>query len=167
MPEITSKNGLNDAQMAAVEAGNAPLLIVAGAGTGKTRTLTSRIFYLIERGIAPEKICAITFTNKAASEMANRVAQSANGTDTRLALHAKKLSGKRASGTREGFSSERRDLPTRNTGSGSMIRVAGMTKAGGNRASQPAVGEPMAKSHFLITPRLADHFPTAALETAS
>jgi DNA helicase-2/ATP-dependent DNA helicase PcrA len=66
---------LNPAQKAAVQAPIAPLLIVAGAGTGKTRTLTSRILHLIEMGVPPERICAITFTNKAAREMANRVAQ--------------------------------------------------------------------------------------------
>jgi DNA helicase II / ATP-dependent DNA helicase PcrA len=64
---------LNDAQKAAAEAPIAPLLIVAGAGTGKTRTLTSRIIYLIEHGTPPERICAITFTNKAAQEMLSRV----------------------------------------------------------------------------------------------
>ncbi len=64
---------LNSAQKEAVEAGNGSLLIVAGAGTGKTRTLTHRIVRLIEKGIKPERICAITFTNKAANEMANRV----------------------------------------------------------------------------------------------
>src|SRR5581483_6621721 len=50
-----------------------PLLIVAGAGTGKTRTLTSRIVHLIETGTLPERICAITFTNKASQEMKERV----------------------------------------------------------------------------------------------
>jgi DNA helicase-2/ATP-dependent DNA helicase PcrA len=72
----TSKNkvfSLNQAQKSAAEAALGPLLIVAGAGTGKTRTLTSRILYLIEHGMAPERICAITFTNKAAKEMARRV----------------------------------------------------------------------------------------------
>lgn len=63
---------LNPEQTIAAKAPLTPLLIVAGAGTGKTRTLTSRIAYLIESGIPPEKICAITFTNKAAKEMADR-----------------------------------------------------------------------------------------------
>lgn len=63
---------LNPEQALAANAPLAPLLIVAGAGTGKTRTLTSRISYLIENGIPPWKICAITFTNKAAKEMADR-----------------------------------------------------------------------------------------------
>ena len=65
---------LNDAQKSAVYAPAGPLLIVAGAGTGKTRTLTSRILAFIEQGVPPERICAITFTNKAANEMAKRVA---------------------------------------------------------------------------------------------
>jgi DNA helicase-2/ATP-dependent DNA helicase PcrA len=64
---------LNPEQKRAAEAPSSPLLIVAGAGTGKTRTLTSRIVYLIEQGIAPERICAITFTNKAAQEMSDRM----------------------------------------------------------------------------------------------
>ncbi|HVN26557.1 MAG TPA: UvrD-helicase domain-containing protein [Candidatus Paceibacterota bacterium] len=64
---------MNPAQSAAAKAKNGPLLIVAGAGTGKTKTLTSRIVHLIESGMSPERICAITFTNKAAKEMANRV----------------------------------------------------------------------------------------------
>ena len=64
---------MNPAQKAAAEAKNGPLLIVAGAGTGKTRTLTSRIIYLIQVGIPAGRICAITFTNKAAREMLNRV----------------------------------------------------------------------------------------------
>ena len=64
---------LNEAQERAAHAPAGPILIVAGAGTGKTSTLTSRILYLIEKGIPPERICAITFTNKAATEMAERV----------------------------------------------------------------------------------------------
>lgn len=67
---------LNPAQKSAAEAPISPLLIVAGAGTGKTKTLTSRITHLITMGIRPERICAITFTNKAAEEMRRRVASS-------------------------------------------------------------------------------------------
>ncbi|MDO8664943.1 MAG: UvrD-helicase domain-containing protein [Candidatus Liptonbacteria bacterium] len=67
------KNYLNPQQKLAVKAHPGPLLIVAGAGTGKTRTLTSRLAYFIEKGVPPHKICAITFTNKAAKEMAGRV----------------------------------------------------------------------------------------------
>lgn len=68
----TLKN-LNPEQKRAVEADHRPLLIVAGAGTGKTRTLTSRIIHFIESGIPGGSICAITFTNKAAKEMASRI----------------------------------------------------------------------------------------------
>ena len=72
--QIDYARELNEQQYAAVTAPPGPSLVIAGAGSGKTRTLIYRVAYLLEQGIPPERILLLTFTNKAAKEMMRRVA---------------------------------------------------------------------------------------------
>src|SRR3989344_2273970 len=72
------EQNLNEIQQIAVTHKGGPLLIAAGAGSGKTKTLTSRLIHLLESGVKPENLIAITFTNKAAKEMRNRIYSSTN-----------------------------------------------------------------------------------------
>ncbi|MFA6131769.1 MAG: ATP-dependent helicase [Patescibacteria group bacterium] len=73
MNNIDYQKELNPEQLEVVLHGDGPCLVLAGAGSGKTRTVTYRVAYLLEQGISPNEILLLTFTNKAAKEMLNRV----------------------------------------------------------------------------------------------
>jgi DNA helicase II / ATP-dependent DNA helicase PcrA len=88
MFDSTWDAGLDDAQLAAATHGDGPLIVVAGAGTGKTRTLVSRVAALIDRGVDPERVLLLTFTRRAADEMLARAASACDRRDA-----ARKLTG--------------------------------------------------------------------------
>src|ERR1700689_1748509 len=77
--QIDYAKELNEQQHAAVTAPPGPALVIAGAGSGKTRTLTYRVAFLLEQGIPAEAVLLLTFTNKAAKEMMQRVSELLGG----------------------------------------------------------------------------------------
>lgn len=97
--------GLNDKQIKAVRHTEGSILILAGAGSGKTTTMTHRIAYMIEKGISPYNILAVTFTNKAAGEMRDRVEKLTDNTAGMwiMTFHAMSLRMLRYHGERLGY----------------------------------------------------------------
>ncbi len=75
-------NSLNPVQREAVSHDTGPLLVIAGAGTGKTRTLACRVAWLLQRGVSPDRILLLTFTRRAAAEMLHRAGQLTDGAGT-------------------------------------------------------------------------------------
>jgi DNA helicase-2/ATP-dependent DNA helicase PcrA len=82
---IDYRNELNEGQLRAVQTVDGPVLVVAGAGTGKTRTLVYRVARMVERGIDPSRILLLTFTRKAAAEMLRRASSLLDGRCERIA----------------------------------------------------------------------------------
>lgn len=81
---VITQQSLNPAQLTAATHGEGPILVIAGAGSGKTRTLVYRMAYLIEQGVAPESILLLTFTRRAAQEMLHRASELTAGSSRRV-----------------------------------------------------------------------------------
>ena len=111
MPAPIRDDGLNDAQRAAAEHGEGPLLVIAGAGSGKTNTLAHRVAHLVLSGVDPKRIMLATFSRRAAAELNRRV--------ERLAA-----ARSRAGGRRRGDAGLRRYVPRHRRAAPARIRRA-------------------------------------------
>jgi DNA helicase-2/ATP-dependent DNA helicase PcrA len=120
---------LNEAQKEAVTHRDGPLLVIAGAGSGKTRVITRRIAWLIAHGVDPRRILGVTFTNKAAREMAGRVEDALPGVRIRLStFHSACAAFLRRSAPSLGFTSDFTiyDTSDRDQLLGSLMRERGL-----------------------------------------
>ncbi len=131
--------GLNVAQREAVSTTEGPVLVLAGAGTGKTRVITYRIAYLLARGVRPESVLGLTFTNKAAAEMRERIGHLLGGGAKGIVLSTFHSLGMRILRTHAQRLGYRRNFSIHDTSDQvSLVRTIARDIRGDVPAKQPA-----------------------------